>query len=73
MPSIPFRLHDELGYLAEFKEAMFFALLAYESWHGRAEWHPELTGARHASVLGDITPGDNFAALLNDTWCKINR
>ena len=63
LPGTPLRLHDELGYLAEFKEAMFFALLAYESWHGRAEWHPALTGARHASVLGDITPGENFAAL----------
>lgn len=67
LPGIPIRHHDELGYSAEFKEAMFFALLAYKSWHGRAQWPAALTGARHASVLGDITPGANFAALIRQT------
>ena len=71
LPQLPVRHHDELGIRAEFKEAMFFALLAYESWHGRAAWHPALTGARHASILGDITPGANFAALIRETWCGV--
>ena len=69
LPQLPIRRHDELGIRAEFKEAMFFAMLAYESWHGRAAWHPALTGARHASILGDITPGSNFPALIRETWC----
>ena len=72
LPDIPMRRHDELGYRAEFKEAMFFALLAYESWHGRASWHPAVTGARHASILGDITPGKNYPDLIRDTWCLVS-
>ena len=69
LPNLPLRLHDELGISAEYKEASFFALLAYESWYGRARWHPALTGARHASILGDITPGANFSALIRETRC----
>lgn len=72
LPNTPIRHHDELGYRAEFKEAMFFALLAYESWHGRANWHPAVTGARHAGILGDITPGNNYPDLIRNTWCEVS-
>ncbi|MGQ9888218.1 MAG: anhydro-N-acetylmuramic acid kinase [Aggregatilineales bacterium] len=60
---------EELGLSGDHKEALVFALLAYETWHNRPSAHPALTGARHASVLGHITPGNNYAALLRRTWC----
>lgn len=60
---------EALGLSSDHKEALVFALLAYETWHNRPSTHPALTGARHASVLGYITPGNNYAALLRRTWC----
>jgi anhydro-N-acetylmuramic acid kinase len=61
-------LSDEHGLDGDFKEALLCAVLAYETWHHRAGCLPEQTGAAHASVLGDITPGANFADLLRRTW-----
>jgi anhydro-N-acetylmuramic acid kinase len=53
--------HDELGLAPSAKEAVLFAVLAYETYHGRAGNLPSCTGARHAVIMGDITPGRNFA------------
>ena len=56
--------HEDLGMDSDFKEALVFALLAYETWHGRPAAMPAFTGARRASILGSITPGLNYAELL---------
>ena len=56
--------HEDIGMDSDFKEALVFALLAYESWHGRPGTLPAFTGARQAAVLGQITPGENFSELF---------
>lgn len=61
-------IHDDIGMDSDNKEALLFALLAHETWHARPGTHPALTGAQHASVLGQITPGSNYASLIRQTW-----
>ncbi|MFE6163002.1 anhydro-N-acetylmuramic acid kinase [Streptomyces sp. NPDC056486] len=54
---IPVRTSDELGLPSAAKEAYAFAVLGFLTAHGLPGTVPQSTGARHASVLGSITPG----------------
>ncbi len=60
--------HEDVGLDSDNKEALVFALLAYETWHARPGNFPALTGASHPAVLGQITPGQNYVDLLRRTW-----
>jgi anhydro-N-acetylmuramic acid kinase len=62
------RNHEDIGLDSDNKEALVFALLAHETWHARPGTHPALTGAHHATVLGQITPGLNYAHLIRRMW-----
>jgi len=46
---------DEFGVPAEAKEAVAFAVLAYETWHRRPSNVPSATGAKRPAILGKIS------------------
>jgi anhydro-N-acetylmuramic acid kinase len=48
------RSSDEFGIPSEAKEAVAFALLAFETWNRRPSNVPSATGARRAAVLGKV-------------------
>ncbi len=48
---------DEAGLPADAKEAIAFAVFAYETWYGRPSNLPAATGATHAVPMGTVTPG----------------
>ncbi|MET8686931.1 anhydro-N-acetylmuramic acid kinase [Streptomyces sp. NPDC004732] len=54
---VPLRTSGELGLPSAAKEAYAFAVLGFLTLHGLPGTVPASTGARHASVLGSITPG----------------
>ncbi len=60
--------HEDIGMNSDTKEALVFAVLAHETWHNRPGNHPNLTGADHPVVMGQITPGNNYADLIKQTW-----
>jgi len=56
-PGISIMTLEELGVASHQKEALAMAVLAHETWHGRAGSLPAFTGVRHPVLLGSITPG----------------
>jgi anhydro-N-acetylmuramic acid kinase len=52
---IELHFSDEFGLPAEAKEAVAFALLAYETWHRRPSNVPSATGAKRPAILGKIS------------------
>ncbi|MEJ8672028.1 anhydro-N-acetylmuramic acid kinase [Streptomyces sp. NBC_01614] len=57
LPEVSLRTSDELGLPSAAKEAYAFAVLGFLTAHGLPGTVPSATGARHARVLGSITPG----------------
>lgn len=53
----PIRFSSEMGVQPEAKEALAFAILAYECYHGRSNNLPSATGARHPAILGKLVHG----------------
>ncbi|HKT89076.1 MAG TPA: anhydro-N-acetylmuramic acid kinase [Candidatus Sulfotelmatobacter sp.] len=49
------RFSDEFGLPSEAKEAVAFAVLAYETWHRRPSNVPSATGTQKPAVLGKIS------------------
>jgi anhydro-N-acetylmuramic acid kinase len=64
LPETRVRPMDDLGLSADAKEAVVFALMGYATLHGWPSNVPAATGARRAVVLGELTPGANYRALL---------
>ncbi len=55
LPALRLRTSGELGLPAEAKEAVAFAILAYQTWHRLPSNIPAATGAERAAVLGKIS------------------
>ncbi|GAB4218540.1 MAG: hypothetical protein OHK0012_28160 [Synechococcales cyanobacterium] len=53
---IPVVTSDHYGLPSAAREAVCFALLAYESYYRRPGTVPRATGATHAAILGHLTP-----------------
>ncbi|MCM3196502.1 anhydro-N-acetylmuramic acid kinase AnmK [Priestia megaterium] len=54
--SISVLTQEEIGYSSEAKEAVAFALLANETYHGKSSNVLKATGAKYSVILGNITP-----------------
>jgi anhydro-N-acetylmuramic acid kinase len=56
LPDVAIATSADYGVAIDAKEAIAFAVLAYETWRRRPSNLPSATGARHAVLLGKITP-----------------
>jgi anhydro-N-acetylmuramic acid kinase len=57
LPGIEIVPSSRFGVPAEAKEALAFAVLAYEAFHGRANNLPSATGAARGAILGKLVHG----------------
>lgn len=55
LPGVHIRTTAEFGIDPDAKEAIAFAVLAYQTWHKRPGNLPSATGAKRAVILGDLT------------------
>lgn len=55
---------EDLGFSSDAKEAVAFAVLAYQTMKGVTNNLKQVTGANRSVILGDITPGHNFYNYL---------
>jgi anhydro-N-acetylmuramic acid kinase len=55
LPGVRVRTSDEFGIHPDAKEAIAFAVLAYETWHRRPSNLPSATGAQRAVILGKVS------------------
>jgi anhydro-N-acetylmuramic acid kinase len=58
LSGVAFRPLEDFGVPEACKEALAFALIGYLTGSGLRASVPSCTGARDASILGSITPGD---------------
>jgi anhydro-N-acetylmuramic acid kinase len=56
LPDVAVSTSTDHGIDADAKEAIAFAVLAHETWRRRPSNLPSATGARHTTILGNITP-----------------
>jgi anhydro-N-acetylmuramic acid kinase len=57
LPGIEIVRSSRFGVPAEAKEALAFAVLAYEAFHGRVNNLPSATGAKRSAVMGKLVHG----------------
>lgn len=55
LPGLRVRISDETGLPSEAKEAVAFALLAYQTWRRLPSNVPSATGAKRAAILGKVS------------------
>jgi anhydro-N-acetylmuramic acid kinase len=66
MDSIPVMETTEVGLDVDAKEAIAFAVMAYETAHSRPSNIPMATGARRPVVLGKLTPNGNSRSAASN-------
>lgn len=64
LPSVQLKRFEDFHLNSNAIEAMAFALMAHETFHGKASNIPKVTGASHSVLLGKIIPGNNFKNLF---------
>ena len=58
LPGVPIETFDVFGIPEAGKEALVFAIIGFLTVHRLPATVPSCTGARHASILGAVVPGD---------------